>query len=196
MVAIVQMNVANGTYSPPRRLYFGDFLCYTEIMKDKIKLVWFILFSVATLAQTALTFYLLYKKTDNAVLRDVILVVLIAYILAFLVIVGLSVPNKKISREASAGYKRSRKVMKRVLTLLILGLSVHNIMVSRGSGVEYALAVGVLVYNLVVILIEQKIQIIKDKFDRKKKKKEREKQNEKIKNYKLGNGNLNDYGKN
>ena len=157
-----------------------------RIMKEKLKAIWFTLLVVGTLFQTTLTFYLLYKKSENETLNKIIFVLLLAYVLAFLVIVAMSLGSKKISRDAMVGYKRSRKTIKRVLTLLMLVLSVINIFNSRGGGAEMVLSVAMIIYNLVLIYIDIKITKIKDGFARKRKQRERAAREAEIKTYRIG----------
>ena len=159
-------------------------------MKQKIRAIWFIMVVLSVLAQTALTFFLLYNKATDSTLRDVIIVLTIAYILAFLLIAALSANSKKISREALGGYKRSQKVVKRVLTLLMLVMSVLNFVTAGGSGVEFILSIVLIVYNLIVIYIDTLISRIKDKFAKKRKKKERAEKEARVKAYRVGNGQL------
>ena len=142
-------------------------------MKEKLKKIWFVLLVVSVLLQTALTFFLLYRQSRSEMLDKIIFVLLLTYIFAFLIIVIVSFPSKKISHEAMVGYKRSQKSVKRILTLLMLVLSIINIVQAKGSGLEFTLSIIMIVYNLFVIYIDMKISRLKDKIYRKKKSAER-----------------------
>ena len=85
--------------------------------KDKLRVVLFLLSIVGTVAQTALTFYLLYNQSTSELLHKVVVVLLLTFLLSFLVIVVMSFHAKKISHEAMRGYKRTQKAVKRILTL-------------------------------------------------------------------------------
>ena len=159
-------------------------------MKEKLKKIWFCLLVVSVLLQTALTFWLLYKKSTSKILSDVIIVLTIAYVLAFLLITALSLPNKKISREAMSGYKRSQKAVKRVLTFLMLVMSVMNFLTAGGSGLDFVFSIIMIIYNLIIIYIDMWISRIKDKFTKKTRKREREEKDARIKAYRIGKGNL------
>ena len=159
-------------------------------MKEKLKSIWFIMVVVSVLMQTALTFFMLYRKSTDKLLSDVIIVLTIAYILAFLLIAGLSLHSKKISREALGGYKRSQKVVKRVLTLLMLVMSVLNFLSAGGSGIEFIWSIILIVFNLIVIYIDSLVGKVKQVFIKKKKRKEREEKEARVRAYRIGSGQL------
>lgn len=159
-------------------------------MKEKLKTIWFIMVVLSVLSQTALTFLLLYKKAPDKLFGDIIIILTITYILAFLLIVGLSAYSKKISREAMGGYKRSLKVAKRVLTLLMLVVSIMNIVSAGGGGADFVFSIILVIFNLVIIYIDIVVSKIKDKFERKARKREREKNEEKVRVYRVGMGRL------
>lgn len=146
----------------------------------------FVLGIISTLAQTALTFFLLYRKSTSERLGQVIFILWLTYVIAFLVIVAMSFGSRKISPDAMQGYKRSQKAVKRILTLLMLVLSVVNLVNSKTGGVELGLAIAMIAYNLFVIYIDSKIAKISDKIARKKKKREREKKEAEIRAYRVG----------
>lgn len=155
-------------------------------MKNKFKIIFFIITIMSVLCQTALTFYLLYSSATAGIMKDVIIVITLMYVLAFLTIVILSFPNKKISREALVGYKRSQKSIKRVLTLLMLVISLINILNSNGSGLDLVFAIILLVVNVIIIYIDKKIENISDFFARKRKHCERVESDKKWREYRVG----------
>lgn len=161
-----------------------------KIMKEKLKTIWFIMVVISVLAQTALSFLLLYNKAPNKLMGDIIIVLTLTYILAFLLIVGLSAHSKKISREAMGGYKRSLKVVKRVLTLLMLIISIMNLLGSGGGGLDFIFSIVLVVFNLVIIYVDILFSRVKDKFTRKARKRERQEKDAHVRAYRIGQGNL------
>ena len=155
-------------------------------IKGRLRAILFILSIVGTVAQTTLTFYLLYNQSTSELFHQVVVVLLLTFLLAFLVIVAMSFHAKKISHEAMRGYKRTQKAVKRILTLLMLVLSVVNIINARGSGLEFTLAIIMIIYNLIIIYIDMKITNFTDKIARKRKQKEREKREEELRAYRVG----------
>jgi len=155
-------------------------------IKEKIKIAWFIMLIIGTIAQTVLTFYLLYRQSKSEFLNKVIFVLLITYVLAFMVIVLMSLHARKISPEAMRGFKRSQKSIKNILTLLMLVLAIINLVGSRGNMLELILSIIMLIYNLIVIYIDAKITKIADRIIRKKKKREREEREAEIRAYRIG----------
>lgn len=159
-------------------------------MKEKLKTIWFIMVVISVLAQTALSFLLLYKKAPNTLIGDIIIILTLTYIFAFLLIVFLSAYAKKISREAMQGYKRSLKVVKRVLTLLMLVVSIVNFLSAGGSGVDFIFSIILVIFNLIVIYIDILVSRVKEKFDKKSRSRERIKKDEQVRAYRVGMGNL------
>ena len=159
-------------------------------VKEKLKTIWFIMVSLSVLSQTALSFFLLYKKAPDKLMGDIIIVLTLTYILAFLLIVALSAHAKKISREALGGYKRSLKVVKRVLTLLMLVVSIMNILSTGAGGLDFIFSIILVIFNMVVIYIDIIIGRIKDKFTRKAKARERKEKEARVRAYRIGSGNL------
>lgn len=155
-------------------------------MKNKFKVIFFIITILSVLLQTALTFYLLYVNATTKIFKDIVIVLTIAYVLAFLLIVLLSLPNKKISREALAGYKRSQKTVKRVLKLLMLMVAIINILNARGSGLELAFSIILLIFNFIIIYIDKRIEKISDFFARKRKTRDRIESDQKWRAYRVG----------
>lgn len=157
-----------------------------NFIKRGIKTVLFVLAIISTLAQTALTFFLLYRKSTDERLSQIIFILWLAYLIAFLVIVIMSLGSRKISPEAMTGYKRSRKAVKRILTLLMLVLSMVNLINSKTGGVELVLSIAMIAFNFFVIYIDMKISQLTDKLARRKKKRERAKKEAEIRAYRVG----------
>lgn len=155
-------------------------------VKEKLRSIWFTMVVFSVLSQTALSFFMLYKKATDKLMGDIIIVLTLTYILAFLLIAGLSLHAKKISREAMVGYKRSLKVTKRVLTLLMLVVSIMNIVTAGGGGLDFIFSIILVIFNLIIIYIDSLVSRVKDKFARKAKKREREEKNQKVRAFRIG----------
>ena len=151
----------------------------------KPSLILFIFKLISVIVGTMFTFYLLYRKTEDKTLQSIIFVVLLIYLFAFLIITLMSLPNRKISKDAMAGFKRYKKATKRILTLTILVLSVFNLVKSVGSGVDITLSILLIIYNLILMYVDVKINEIADKLERRRKRKEREKREKELREYRI-----------
>lgn len=143
-------------------------------MINKLKRIWFLLTTILVLSQTFLTFLFLYRQAkEYKVLPKVVMVLALIYIVAFIVLMLMSLHAKKYSKEALSGYKRSQKAIKRFLNLVILSLNI--LYVINMGGLVKLYPIVMLVFNVLLIIFDIKMAEIADKIERRKKKRQREK---------------------